>query len=87
VKPTEAQETKEKKSSKSRAQKKVHTKNDKKVSTDYFCTEHNHDKTQATADCFTIKNRNDNGNLQIIKTKRKIIVLFPPRNFVKKSTS
>jgi hypothetical protein len=62
VKPTKAQETKEKKSSKSRAQKKVHTKNDKKASTDYFCTEHGHKKTHATADCFTIKNRNGNSN-------------------------
>jgi hypothetical protein len=60
----EAQETKEKKSSKSRAQKKVQAKNNKKVSTDYFCTEHGHNKTHATADCFTIKNRNDNGNHQ-----------------------
>jgi hypothetical protein len=64
VKPTKAQETKEKKSSKSRAQKKVQPKNDKKASTDYFCTEHGHNKTHATADCFNIKNRNDNGNRQ-----------------------
>jgi hypothetical protein len=64
VKPTKAQETKEKKSSKSRAQKKVQAKNNKKVSTYYFCTEHGHNKTHATADCFTIKNRNDNGNHQ-----------------------
>jgi hypothetical protein len=68
VKPTKAQETKEKKSSKSRAQKKVHPKNDKKVLKDYFCTEHGHNKTHATAHCFTIKNRNDNGNQQT-KTK------------------
>jgi hypothetical protein len=68
VKPTKAHETKEKKSSKSRAQKKVQPKNDKKASTDYFCTEHGHNKTHATADCFTIKNRNGNGNHQT-KTK------------------
>jgi hypothetical protein len=36
VKPTKAQETKEKKSSKSRAQKKVQPKNDKKTSTEYY---------------------------------------------------
>jgi hypothetical protein len=64
VKPTKIQETKEKKSSKSRAQKKVQTKNDKKTSTDYFCNEHGHNRTHATADCVTIKNRNDNGNQQ-----------------------
>jgi hypothetical protein len=64
VKPTKAQETKEEKSSKSRAQKKVQTKNNKKASTNYFCTKHGHDKTHATADCFTIKNRNGNGNEQ-----------------------
>jgi hypothetical protein len=64
VKPSKAQETKEKKSSKSQAQKKVHTKNDKIALTDYFYTEHSHNKTHATADCFTIKNRNDNGNQQ-----------------------
>ena len=59
VKP-KAQETKEKKPSKSRNPKKVqHPKSDK-TSTDYYCTEHGHNKTHATADCFTIKNRNGN---------------------------
>jgi hypothetical protein len=64
VKPTKAQETKEKKASKSRAQKKVQPKHDKSASTEYYCTEHDRNKTHATADCYTIKNRNGNGNNQ-----------------------
>jgi hypothetical protein len=64
VKPTKAQETREKKTSKSRAQKKVQPKHNKSASTEYYCTEHGRNKTHATADCYTIKNRNGNGNNQ-----------------------
>jgi hypothetical protein len=64
VKPTKAQETKEKKNSKSRAQKKVQPKHDKSLSTEYYCTKHGCNKTHATADYYTIKNRNGNGNNQ-----------------------
>jgi hypothetical protein len=64
VKPTKAQETKERKTFKSRAQKKVQPKHDKSASTEYYCTEHGRNKTHATADCYTIKNRNGNGNNQ-----------------------
>jgi hypothetical protein len=48
----------------------VQPNNDKKASTDYFCTEHGNNKTHATDDCFTIKNRNGDGNgNQQTKTK------------------
>jgi hypothetical protein len=64
VKPTKVQGTKEKKTSKSRAQKKVQPKHDKSASTEYYCNEHGRNKTHATAGCYTIKNRNGNGNNQ-----------------------
>jgi hypothetical protein len=84
VKPTKAQETKEKKTSKSRAQKKVQPKHDKSASTEYYCTKHGRNKTHATADCYTIKKGMAMG---ITKPNQTMIVLFPPRNFARKSTS
>jgi hypothetical protein len=42
----------------------VQPKHDKSASTEYYCTEHGRNKTHATADCYTIKNRNSNGNNQ-----------------------
>jgi hypothetical protein len=42
----------------------VQPKHDKSSSTEYYCTEHGRNKTHATADCYTIKNRNGTGNNQ-----------------------